>query len=81
MWLRYTYLLCKQVFCGMINVIICKGGHCEVAVVIVWLKSDIDPFLLTDFLCCCLEILRKQLALFVEIVACALCSERGSVSF
>lgn len=60
----------------MVNVIIRKGGHCEVAVVIVGLKSDIDPFLLIDFLCCCLEIFRKQLTLFVEVVAGALCSER-----
>jgi hypothetical protein len=43
--------------CGMIDVIISKGGHCVVAVVIVWLEPDVDAFLLADFLGCRDEVL------------------------
>lgn len=42
----------------MINVIISKGGHCVVAVVVVWLEPDVYTFLLPDFLGCSDEVLR-----------------------
>lgn len=57
----------------MVNVIICKSGHGIVTVVIVRLESDVYTFLLADFLCCSLEVLRQQLTLFVEVVTRALC--------
>jgi len=45
-------VLCKQVFCSMIDVVIGERSHCVVAVIVVWLESDIDAFLLSDLLCC-----------------------------
>ena len=52
----------------MINVVVRECCHGVVAVVIVWLESDIDPSLLSDFLCCSDEVFRQKLTLLVEIV-------------
>jgi hypothetical protein len=56
----------------MVNVIISESRHCVVAVVIVRLEPDIHSLLLSDFLCCGDEILRKKLLLLVEVVTSAL---------
>ena len=56
----------------MINVIIRKSSHCEVAVIVVRLKPDIDALLLSDFLRSGDEVLWEKLVLFVEVVTSAL---------
>jgi len=66
------HVLCKQILCGVIDVIIGKRGHGVVAVVVVWRESDIDSLLLSDFFGCRKEVLGEELALFVEVVSSSL---------
>lgn len=65
-------VLCKQILRRMVDVIIRESSHCEVAVVIIRLESEVDTFLLPNLLGGSNEILRKELFLFVEVVAGAL---------
>ena len=53
----------------MINVIIRKSRHCKVTVIITVLPPDID---LSLSLCGFDKVLRKKLALLIEVVCCAL---------
>lgn len=62
-------VLRKQVLCGVINVIVSKRCHGVVTVVVVWLESNVESFLLSYFFCCGNEVLGEQLALLVEVVA------------
>ena len=48
--LRNTNILCKQMLCRMVDVVIGKARHCVVTVIVVGLESDVDAFLLTDLL-------------------------------
>ena len=73
---RYPVLvsnsLYTQVFCRPRDVIIGKGSHEVIAVIIIWLHAEIDALVVAGFFCCLDKILGKQLLLFVEVVSCAL---------
>lgn len=41
-------VLCKQIPRSMVDVVICKAGHGEVTVIVIWLLPDVDTVLLAN---------------------------------
>jgi hypothetical protein len=52
--------------------LVCKGRHEVVAVVIVRLKAEVDSFVVAGLLGGLDEVLRQKLPLFIKVVASAL---------
>jgi hypothetical protein len=69
----------KEIFGSMLDVIIGKGGHEVVAMIVLGLVADVHSFH-TGLFCCFGEVFGKQLTLFVEIVPSPLeCETRQSI--
>jgi hypothetical protein len=56
----------------ILHMVVCKRCHEVVAVIIVFLESEVDTFVVSGLLGGLDEILRKQLLLLVEVVASSL---------
>jgi hypothetical protein len=55
-----------------LNMIVSKRSHEVVAMVVVGLHAELDALVITGFLGCLDKVLRKELALLVEIISSAL---------
>lgn len=65
-------LLRAQVLRSPCDVLIGKGGHEVIAVVIVWLEAKVDALVVASCLCSYDKVLGKKLFLLVEVVSGAL---------
>lgn len=64
-----THLLCSQVLCCPCNVVVRKGCHKVIAVIVVRLHAELDTLVVTSFFGRLHKVLRQQLPLLVEVVS------------
>jgi len=64
--------LAQQVLCSMVDVIIGKGGHEVVAVIVVGLHSQVDTLVVARLFSGLGQVFGQELALLVEVVASTL---------
>lgn len=64
--------LCEQIFGSMVNMVIRETGDRIITVIIAILEPDVETRIHSGFLGSFCEVLREELALFVEVVSSTL---------
>lgn len=74
-------VLLEQMLCSMIDVVVSKASHGEVAVVIIWLESDGDSRVDASLFGGLFEVLRQKLSLLIKVVSSSLSDVRMGKTF